>query len=314
MIPTTASDYEVNDISWQAETRVHIDQVTIPEDRVGADRYSGRDLHKLVASILANGLIQPITVNAKRELVSGLNRLRAFRHITHTLKIPGYVTIPARTVNADETTQVIVEVHENTVRRELADKDARAMVERARAAGMSRAAAVKHVAELTGQVPSTLEEGVRIDELAADVDAAMRSGKPTEVEAAKRVSRLLADRQSEEALMEGRRIMAAARAGTTTGPMERQTGANDGATVTNLTARQNAPASTSPSTVKPPAGEVAWKRHFLLIAQEAAALEAMDVSEAACVFAALPENFQARVRATVETLAGVLQIEVATAA
>lgn len=333
MIPTTASDYEVNDITWQAETRVHIDQVTVPENRVGADRYSDSDLRELVASILANGLIQPITVNVDRELVSGLNRLRAFRHITHTLKIPGYVTIPARTVNADGDTQVIVEAHENIVRRDLADKDSRAMVERARQAGMSRTAAIKHVAELTGRPESELDQDVRLKDLERDVEAAVRSGNPREVAAAKEVSRLLANKQTRETFKEGRRIMAAARTEGTApavpsvpaGRGERPVVESEGATVTDLTARATVPAAvpadaTTTDSVPAPAkvaltsGQAAWRRHFLLIAQEAAALEAMDEADAAAGFAALPVELQEQVRATAAALTRVLDSQVEAAA
>lgn len=80
-------------------------------------RSDAGDLEPLMDSMRRNGLLHPITVNAKNELVAGGRRLEAAKRL-------GWKTIDAIALEGnDRAREIEIEIEENTVRAALTDKD-----------------------------------------------------------------------------------------------------------------------------------------------------------------------------------------------
>lgn len=91
------------------------------------------DIDALAESIKANGLLRPIVVNARGELIAGARRLEACKQL-------GWTWVPARVVDLDDPLQA--ELDENTARKDFTPTEiaaiARAMREREEEAARER--------------------------------------------------------------------------------------------------------------------------------------------------------------------------------
>ncbi len=75
------------------------------------------DIQALMESIKRYGLINPITVNEKNELIAGERRLRAAIHL-------GWATIPAVVISGlDPVVELEMEIEENVQRAEFSEED-----------------------------------------------------------------------------------------------------------------------------------------------------------------------------------------------
>lgn len=331
--PTTTplQELQTGQAQWQQEMRIPIRQVQVPEGRIGADRYEEGDFLDLVASILTNGLLSPIVVGRGWKLISGLNRLRAYRHITDELHIPGYDTIPARTVITDAHTEVRIEADENLMRQQLGPADAMAMIAAHEASGLSYRAARDLVSTQTGWSKTALNDAkIAEKRLEQDIEAAYETGDAVLIAAAKQSSAALASAPTKtQGVKEARAIMDAAQeqvapqpAPATPAAQPEQRAGDGGATVTDISSRArqgsehtaeieadtaagDREADGEPFPLPAPApqptiGEKQWARIFHVLAPEAGAMGDLDVTEGAAVFASLSAEYQEQVLRVVE--------------
>lgn len=103
------ADRAVKDLAPANIKRVAITKIVVP-----GGRRPLRDITDLAASIHAIGLLQPIILTPKFQLVAGLHRLEACRSL-------GWVTIPALVLDADRLRKQLVEIDENVMRAELTE-------------------------------------------------------------------------------------------------------------------------------------------------------------------------------------------------
>jgi ParB family chromosome partitioning protein len=76
-----------------------------------------RDLEALKDSMRRYGLLNPVTLNAKKELVAGMRRLEAARQL-------GWLSIPANVIDVtDDVTLLEIELEENTQRSDFTSDD-----------------------------------------------------------------------------------------------------------------------------------------------------------------------------------------------
>ena len=82
------------------------------------------DLTSLQESVMKIGLLHPIIINEKCELISGLRRLYACRNI-------GYTEIDSRIVKTnDELIKLEIEAHENLIRKDFNQAEIEAVIRR----------------------------------------------------------------------------------------------------------------------------------------------------------------------------------------
>ena len=151
----------------------------LPIERISRNRHQPRErfdaepLAELAESIRTHGVIQPIVVRATvsgYELIAGERRLRAAR-------LAGLTTIPAVVRNADESDQLQVALIENLQRTDLGPmEEAHAYRELTHRFGLSQ----EEVARRVGKSRVAITNALRLLELDADVQAALRDGRITE--------------------------------------------------------------------------------------------------------------------------------------
>lgn len=84
-------------IETRHTTELPLGDILIPVDRA----INPEKLHQLVASIQEKGLISPIAITDKHELISGFHRLKAFEVLAHTDPLR-YGRIPVRIFNQND--------------------------------------------------------------------------------------------------------------------------------------------------------------------------------------------------------------------
>lgn len=99
--------------------------VKIADIKVGERKreVDAKKVKLITKSINAVGLISPITVNSKLELIAGNHRLEAFKTL-------GKTEIPARIIDVNELQAEMIEIDENLVRNELTELEKSEQLER----------------------------------------------------------------------------------------------------------------------------------------------------------------------------------------
>lgn len=153
----------------QVIREVPIDQIKIPPDRL-TSTLSEEEFTALTESIRAQGLICPILLTPEGSdliLVSGLNRLRAYKTI-------GYTTIPAIITTADPTRAAILNITENLARGKTNPIEEALAIQ---AFGFQHSDSVEHLARLLNRPPSWINSRLDLLQLPEGLREVIQNGQ-----------------------------------------------------------------------------------------------------------------------------------------